>query len=101
MVATSFAAVAGVAIAAYQTLMPGSAPSPAPVQVTLAVESSAEKADVPVAKGDAVQSGPFDIGQGAQFSAALKDGAEQRYRLSELFDGKPETSLSMARPTMS
>lgn len=98
MVATSFAAVAGVAIAAYQTLMPGLAPSPAPVQVTLAVESPVEKVDIPVAKGDAVQSGPFDIGQGAQFSAALKDGAEQRYRLSELFDGKPETSLSIAAP---
>jgi hypothetical protein len=98
MVATSFAAVAGVAIAAYQTLMPGSAPSPAPVQVTLAVESLVEKVDIPVAKGDAVQSGPFDIGQGAQFSAALKDGAEQRYRLSELFDGKPETSLSIVAP---
>ena len=98
MVATSFAAIAGVAIAAYQTLMPGATPSPAPVQVTLAVKSPAEKVDVPVAKGDAVQSGPFDIGQGAQFSAALKDGAEQRYRLAELFDGEPETSLSISAP---
>ena len=98
MVATSFAAVAGVAIAAYQTLMPGATPAPAPVQVTLAVESPAAETDAPVAKGDAVQSGPFDIGQGAQFSAALKDGAEQRYRLAELFDGKPETSLSIAVP---
>ncbi len=44
------------------------------------------------------KSGPFDIGQGAQFSAALKDGAEQRYRLAELFDGKSETSLSIAAP---
>src|SRR5436190_1306610 len=91
MVATSFAAVAGVAIAAYQTLLPSAAPPQPPVQVTLAVES-------PVAKADAVQSGPFDIGQGAQYSAALKDGAEQRYRLAELFDGKSETSLSIAAP---
>lgn len=98
MVATSFAAIAGVAIAIYQTLMPGAAPTQAPVQVTLAVESPAAKAEVPVKKGDAVQSGPFDIGQGAQFSAALKDGAEQRYRLAELFDGKSETSLSIAAP---
>ena len=98
MVATTFAAVAGVAIAVYQTLLPGAAPLQQPVQVTLAVESLAAKIDVPVAKGDAVQSGPFDIGQGAQFSAALKDGAEQRYRLSELFDGKLETSLSIAAP---
>lgn len=98
MVATSFAAVAGVAIAAYQTLMPGASPIPAPVQVTLAVEPPAAETNAPVAKGDAVQSGPFDIGQGAQFSAALKDGAEQRYRLAELFDGKPETSLNIAAP---
>lgn len=98
MVATSFAAIAGVAIAIYQTLMPGAAPTQAPVQVTLAVESPVAKAEVPVEKGDAVQSGPFDIGQGAQFSAALKDGAEQRYRLAELFDGKSETSLSIAAP---
>jgi hypothetical protein len=78
--------------------MPGAAPTQAPVQVTLAVESPVAKAEVPVEKGDAVQSGPFDIGQGAQFSAALKDGAEQRYRLAELFDGKSETSLSIAAP---
>lgn len=98
MVATSFAAIAGVAIAIYQTLMPGAAPTQAPVQVTLAVESPVAKAEVPVEKGDAVQSGPFDIGQGAQYSSALKDGAEQRYRLAELFDGKSETSLSIAAP---
>ena len=98
MVATSFAAVAGVAIAAYQTLMPSAAPPQQPVQVTLAVEPPAAKTDVSAAKGDAVQAGPFDIGKGAQFSAALKDGAEQRYRLAELFDGKSETSLNIAAP---
>ena len=98
MVATSFAAIAGVAIAAYQTLLPGAAPQQPPVQVTLAVESPVAKDEIPVAKGDAVQVGPFDIGQGAQFSAALKDGAEQRYHLSELFDGKSETSLNIAAP---
>jgi hypothetical protein len=98
MVASTFAAVGGVALAAYQTLSPTAAPSQLPVQVTLAVESPAAIIDVPAAKGDAVQAGPFDIGQGAQFSAALKDGAEQRYRLAELFDGKPETSLNIAAP---
>lgn len=98
MVATSFAAIAGVAIAAYQTLAPGTAPPQPPVQVTVAVESPTAKTDVPVAKGDEIQSGPFDIGQGAQFSAALKDGAEQRYHLAELFDGKPETSLNITAP---
>jgi hypothetical protein len=98
MVATSFAAIAGVAIAAYQTLLPSASPPQQPVQVTLAVESPVAKVDVPMAKGDAVQSGPFDIGQGAQFSAALKDGAEQRYRLADIFDGKSETSLNISAP---
>ena len=98
MVATSFAAIAGVAIAAYQTLLPSAAPPQPPVQVTLAVEPPAAKTDVPVEKGDAVVTGPFDIGQGAQFSAALKDGAEQRYHLADLFDGKPETSINIAAP---
>ena len=98
MVATSFAAVAGVAIAAYQTLMPSASPPQQPVRVTLAVEPTVAKVDVPVAKGDAVRAGPFDIGKGAQFSGALKDGAEQRYRLAELFDGKSETSLNIAAP---
>ncbi len=41
---------------------------------------------------------PIDLGQGAQFSAALKDGSEQRYNFAELFDGKSETSLSIAAP---
>jgi hypothetical protein len=98
MVATSFAAIAGVAIAAYQTLMPGATPTQPPVQVTLAVEPPFAKPDVPVEKGDAVVTGLFDIGQGAQFSGALKDGAEQRYHLADLFDGKPETSLNIAAP---
>ncbi len=97
-VATSLAAIAGVAIAAYQTIMAGAAPTQLPVQVTV-VQSPVAMAEIPVAsKGDAARVGPFDIGQGAQFSAALKDGAEQRYRLAELFDGKSQTSLSIAAP---
>ncbi len=54
MVATSFAAIAGVAIAAYQTLMPGAAPQQQPVQVTV-VQSPAVEAEVPVStKTDAL-----------------------------------------------
>ncbi len=97
LVATSFAAIAGVAIAAYQTLMPGAAPQQ-PVQVTV-VQSPVAEAEVPVStKTDALAAVPFDLGQGAQFSAALKDGSEQRYNFTELFDSKPETSISIAAP---
>ncbi len=98
MVATSFAAVAGVAIAAYQTLMPGAAPTQQPLQVTV-VQSPVLTAEIPAAaKVDAVQAGPFDLNSGAQFSAALKDGSEQRYHFIELFDGRPDTSLEIATP---
>ena len=97
MVATSFAAIAGVAIAAYQTLMPGAGPQQ-PVQVTV-LQSPVAEAEVPVStKTDALALAPFDLGQGAQFSAALKDGSEQRYNFAELFDSKSETSLSIAAP---
>lgn len=97
LVATSFAAIAGVAIAAYQTLMPGAAPQQ-PVQVTV-VQSPVVEAEVPVStKTDALAAVPYDLGQGAQFSAALKDGSEQRYNFIELFDSKPETSLAISTP---
>ncbi len=96
MVATSFAAIAGVAIAAYQTLMPGAAPQQQPVQVTVVQPPVAE---APVStKTDALAVLPIDLGQGAQFSAALKDGSEQRYHFTELFDGKLETSLEISGP---
>ncbi len=91
MVATSFAAIAGVAITAYQVLMPNAAPTLAPVQVTVAMEQ-------PVTKGDAVQLGPFDLGQGALISAALKDGSGQRYHFADMFDGNAATSLEILNP---
>ena len=31
-------------------------------------------------------------------TAALKDGSEQRYQFHDLFDGRPETSLTIAPP---
>jgi hypothetical protein len=99
MLATSFAAIAGVAITAWQTLGSGSAP-PQPVQVTVVQQPAAVAAvnDTVATKTDAVLTNFSDLGQGAQFSAALKDGSEQRYHFTDMFDGKPETSLSIADP---
>jgi hypothetical protein len=99
MLATSFAAIAGVAITAWQTLGPGAAP-PQAVQVTVVQQPAAAAVveNTAAAKTDVVQTAFDDLGQGAQFSAALKDGSEQRYHFTDLFDGKPETSLSIADP---
>jgi hypothetical protein len=95
MLATSFAAIAGVAITAWQVLMPGATPVAPPVQVTV-VQPPAEAAAV--AKSDAVNLDAVDLGQGASFAAALKDGSELRYHFVDMFDGKPATSLSIASP---
>ena len=91
MLATSCAAIAGVAITAWQTLGPGAAP-PQPVQVTVVQPPPVPEISV---KSDVNPAFFSNLGQGAQFSAALKDGSEQRYHFTEMFDGKPETTLSI------
>jgi hypothetical protein len=99
--ATSFAALAGVAIAGYQALGPGhnAPPAAAPVQVTLAVQPGTPKVDQVVAeKGDALGATSGSLAQGALFVAALKDGSDQRYRFSDLFDNDPATRLSITKP---
>ena len=100
LVATSFAAVAGVALAAWQLISPP--PPTQPVQVTVAVAPTAPGAPdagaaaaVEPAKADATISGQ-DLAAGAQFSAALNDGVDQRYQLGSLFDGKADTFLTLA-----
>ncbi len=92
LAATSFAAVAGVAIAAWQILTP--APPSAPVQVTVAVAPATTPAAEP-AKADAAITAT-DLSAGAHFSAALNDGVDQRYDLARLFDGKPDTGITLA-----
>ena len=51
-----------------------------------------------VAKSDALQLDAVDLGQGATFSAALKDGSERRYHFADMFDGKASTSLAITSP---
>jgi hypothetical protein len=93
MVATSFAAVAGVAITAWQVLMP----SASPVQVTV-VQPPAALETAAVSKSDAVHLDAVDLGQGATLLAALKDGSELRYHFADMFDGNPGTSLAIKAP---
>lgn len=107
VLATSFAAVAGVAIAAYQAINHKSeAPPPTPVQVTVAVDpakvaAAGTTAGADVNKGDPAGSVAIDgtnIAQGAGLSAALNDGSEQRYKFADMFDGNPQTAFSIHDP---
>lgn len=102
IVASSFAALAGVAIAGWQALGPATAPAPPPpVNVTVTVDPAkapvaADAAGQPAAKGDAEPSVALE-GE-PSYSAALNDGSDQRYHFADLFDGKPETALALAAP---
>jgi hypothetical protein len=51
-----------------------------------------------VAKTDAVNLDAVNLGQGATFSAALKDGSELRYHFADMFDGNAATSLAITSP---
>ncbi len=93
LVVTSIAALAGVGLAAYQTLMPSAPVVAPPVQVIVAVEKPVEA--MIATKGDA-EIANINLAQTASFSAALGDGADQRYSIASLFDGNPNTSIVMA-----
>lgn len=99
LVATSVAALAGVAIAGYQTIYRPAEPASAPpVQVTITVDPSktaAAAATTVVSKGDPSAPG---LAAGASFTAALNDGTDQRYAFAELFDGNPQTRVSITAP---
>jgi hypothetical protein len=105
LVVSSFAALAGVALAAYQAFAPSASTQPQiVVAVPAAAPAAAEKADATtateVAKTDiaAVEPAVLDPEQGIAFAAALKDDSEQRYSFADLFDGRTETVLTIAAP---
>jgi hypothetical protein len=103
IVISSLAAIAGVAIAAYQAF----APQPAaqqPVNVVVAldgqkqgagesVEMTSPKTDAPALMTETV-----NLVEGATFGAALKDGSETRYSFGNLFDGSSDTFLAITPP---
>ncbi len=103
LVVSSFAAVAGVALAVYQTLSPAGAPPPQPVAVTVAVEppQSVAAEEPAAAKSDpevTIATAALDLAHGASFTAALNDGSDKRYVFADLFDGRPETFLVFGPP---
>jgi hypothetical protein len=102
ILASSLAAVAGVAIAGYQAFGPGTAP--APVNVVVSLDPQKADATVPdeiVAKTDAAPALPTEVvnlAADATYAAALKDGSDGRYTFAKLFDGQDDTFLAIAKP---
>ena len=91
---SGFAAIAGVTFAGIQTFK-ADAPKPE-VKVTVALDQSAAvKADMVVAKTTAPVGGVLDQ---ASYSSAMKDAQDQRYAFGDLFDGKPDTFVTMVAP---
>jgi hypothetical protein len=100
---SSFAAIAGVAIAAYQTFAPAP-PGQQPLNVVVALDpqkADAAQGNVVVEKSDvipAIATQSLELGREAGITAALKDGSEKRYSFTNLFDGRPDTYLTIQQP---
>ncbi len=100
---SSMAAIAGVAIAAYQAFAP-SGTSQQPVNVVVALDPQKADAGLPdsiALKSDAipaVATEVTDLAPGATYAAALKDGSEARYSFGNLFDGQDDTFLAITQP---
>jgi hypothetical protein len=118
---SAFAAAAGVVFAAIQTFGTSSSP-PLPVTVTLVDPAKTPKPDVAnqtvvksqdadaintavKANGGALQpvaastgGKVIDLANTGRFSSALKDDSASRYAFRDIFDGRPETSLTIDPP---
>jgi hypothetical protein len=120
---SAFAAAAGVVFMGIQTFGPSSSPPP-PVTVTLAVDpakaakpddanqtiaksqdadaiNTAVKANGGLLQPVATSSGSgkvIDLANTGRFSSALKDDAASRYAFRDMFDGRPETSVTIDPP---
>lgn len=119
---SAFAAAAGVVFAAIQTFGTSNTPPP-PVTVTLVDPSKAAKPDdanqtvVKSQDADAINTAlkanggvlqpiatstgsgkMIDLANTGRFSSALKDDAASRYSFRDLFDGRPETSVTIEPP---
>jgi hypothetical protein len=118
---SAFAALAGVVFAGIQAFGPTSGSGPINVTVAVDPAKSGPQANLDVTKtagfgaADAVNAGTksditaatlpeasiqmaaLDLSRNVA-TAALKDGSEQRYQFHDLFDGRPETSLTIVPP---
>ena len=100
VVISSLAAIAGVGIAGYQAFAPQPA-AQAPVNVVVSLD---QQADETVTKTDAKTDSPalmtetVNLATDASFTAAMKDGSEERYSFGSLFDGESDTFLAITPP---
>jgi len=109
---SAFAAAAGVVFAAVQTFTPS---AQTPINVTVAMDPNknaagnmdiAKSGGAPEAelvnianKSDGIEpSGMLDLSANGHFSAALNDGSEQKYAFRDLFDGRPDTVVTIQAP---
>ena len=99
---SAFAAVAGVVFAGIQTFLPGS--SPQPINLTLAVgpTASTDKASGLGAETapavPAYQLAALQLDGRTTISGAFKDQSAGRYAYRDLFDGRPETFVTVEAP---
>jgi hypothetical protein len=107
---SAFAALAGVIFAGIQTFVPGSLP----INVTLAVDQPAAASNMDITKttGEAVnvnakadgtgepalQLAALELDGRTTFTGALKDASAGRYSYRDLFDGRPETFVTIEAP---
>ena len=101
IVISSFAALAGVGLAAYQAFgLSGQRPLPVNVTLTLPQLTAAETAAA-AAKTNAettITTAAIDLDRDATFAAALKDDSASRYSFAALFDRKPESYVTLKAP---
>lgn len=98
IVASSLAAIGGVAIAAYQTFMPQPA-TQTPVNLVVKIDPpAAEVQTVTKTDSPALITESVNLAEGASFAAALKDGSDERYSFASLFDGANDTFLAISPP---
>ena len=100
IVISSLAAIAGVGIAGYQTFAPQPA-AQAPVNVVVSLDQQAgetvSKTDVKT-DAPALMTETVNLAADASFTAALKDGSEERYSFGSMFDGASDTFLAIEPP---
>lgn len=100
---SSMAAIAGVAIAAYQAFAPPGT-GQQPLNVVVALDPQKAEAALPdsiALKSDAIPAVATEVtnlAHDATFAAALKDGSDARYSFGKLFDGQDDTFLAIAQP---
>ena len=99
IVVSSFAALAGVTIAAYQAFGPNHEAAP-PLQVTVALDQPAavDEAAIKSDGGPLLATDALALEKGALFTAALKDDSAERYDFAALFDGAADTGVVIRPP---